>query len=93
MKMRKSTMFLPLALLSFSILSVSASAQTTEGSTPETVVSEAEQSDEAKRRIKEQQELEEKLKEQASKTKESGGVFKPTEEISEDRPVPFPVDI
>jgi len=28
-----------------------------------------------------------------SKTSNRGGVFKPTEEISEDSPVPFPVDI
>jgi hypothetical protein len=29
----------------------------------------------------------------SSKTKPSGKVFKPSEQISEDRPVPFPVDI
>ena len=32
-------------------------------------------------------------KEQVSKTKPPKEVFKPTEEISEDSPVPFPVDI
>lgn len=34
-----------------------------------------------------------KLKEVASKAKPPKEVFKPTEEISEDSPVPFPVDI
>lgn len=59
---------------------------------------EAEKKAEAERRIKEQEELEKKLKdkasrEKASKTEDDGGVFKPTEEISEDSPAPFPVDI
>jgi len=47
---------------------------------------------------KEQAEREKKQKEQARqaqtrKTNDNGGVFKPTEEISEDLPAPFPVDI
>ncbi len=42
----------------------------------------------ARKRAEERQEAEE-----LSKTKAPRGVFKPTEEISEDSPVPFPVDI
>ncbi|MFT5572198.1 MAG: hypothetical protein ACI9FR_001120 [Cryomorphaceae bacterium] len=37
--------------------------------------------------------VKQKEPELSSKTKPSGKVFKPSEEISEDRPVPFPVDI
>jgi len=44
--------------------------------------------EEAREKAKQQRE-----KEEASKTKAPKKVFKPTEEISEDSPVPFPVDI
>jgi len=67
-------------------------AQTAEGGSA-SAKSDAEQKAEAERRIKEQEELEQKLKDQASKTNGGGEVFKPTEEISEDSPAPFPIDI
>ena len=44
--------------------------------------------------IEEQRKVEQqRKKEQTSKAKASKEVFKPTEEISEDSPVPFPIDI
>jgi len=75
------------------VLSAVSNAQTPQNTDSEVAKTDAEQKAEAERRIKQQEELEKKLKEQASKTKDDGGVFKPTEEISEDTPAPFPVDI
>lgn len=46
---------------------------------------------EAQEALKEAEE--QRKKEEASKAKQPRKVFKPTEEISEDTPVPFPVDI
>ena len=47
-----------------------------------------------KKRKAEQEKLEKQQQEQqSSKPKEPRKVFKPTEEISEDSPVPFPVDL
>ena len=52
------------------------------------------QANDEKKRKAEQEKLEKQQQEQqSSKPKEPRKVFKPTEEISEDSPVPFPVDI
>lgn len=55
---------------------------------------EIKQAEEAKKRQADELEKQRKQQQQEpGKTKEPKKVFKPTEEISEDRPVPFPVDI
>jgi hypothetical protein len=57
----------------------------------------AKQLSEQKKQLEQQKKLEEqeqqKKKAAANKSKPPKAVFKPTEEISEDSPVPFPVDI
>ncbi len=49
--------------------------------------------DEKKRQQAEAREQQQKQEQERSKPKTPKKVFKPTEEISEDLPVPFPVDI
>ena len=48
---------------------------------------------EAAKQKAEQEKREQARRQQASKKDDEGGVFKPSEEISEDLPAPFPVDI
>ncbi len=108
-KMVKSLAFTVLMVGFVWMSSTFAQTETAESSSEEPQVSESDLSDpsltEAEKkaleeklaRQKEQAERERRQKEEArkanSKTTKNGGVFKPTEEISEDSPVPFPVDI